>query len=131
MTRKDKGYEAYKKLYKEKKKQLKKKGFAMADTMLNKKEWHMVWESYKEENPRNVNRRIVTEQSYEYSDKFAKNLKRIAKEKGLDEYKGLSYTQIRKGAVDISKMNEELKSLFPDWTGAMRAAYFSHEVFGS
>lgn len=130
MTRFEKSWQNYQKLYREKKARLKKYGFKMADKKLTKKEYKMVRESYKSENVKNINKRIVSDQAYEYNAEFAKNLKRISKEKGL-EWKNFTTLEIKKGAVDVSALNDYLKEANPNWTGKQRQQYISYEVYGS
>lgn len=130
-SRLDRYYEAYKKKYREAKKKLKKKGFTMADEMLSKREFSMVRDALKEEGiTQNINRKIVDEQSYEYSAKTARRFKKTAKEYNLD-WADVSYENIRKGEIDVSGINDWLKSEFPDLTGKERQKWISHEVFGS
>ena len=130
-NRLSKAYDNYKKRYKTAKKQLKKKGYEMADTMLNKKEYLMVREAYIDEGvTTNINQTIVSAQKYEYSQKTAQQFKKTAKKFDLS-WKDISITELRKGGIDVSEINERLKEEFPKMTGKERSKYISHEVFGS
>lgn len=127
----DKAYENYLKRYKAKQKMLRKKGFEMADTKLNKREYQMVRDAYiREGRKNNINQTIVSDQAYEYSQKTAKQFKKVAMEYDL-EWKNKSITQLRKGEIDVSGINNLLKELYPDWSGKQRQEYISYEVFGS
>lgn len=128
----DNAYANYKKRYKAKKKMLNKKGYQMADTMLNKREYLMVREAYIDKGVKiNINQTIVSEQTYEYSQKTAKQFKEVAINYDLS-WKDLSITELRKGiGVDVSDLNEMLKQIYPNWTGTDRQKYISYEVFGS
>lgn len=129
----DNAYANYKKRYKAKQKMLAKKGYQMADTMLNKKEYLMVRDAYVNDVgiKKNINQTIVSAQTYEYSQKTARQFKKVAKEYDLS-WKDLSITELRKGVgVDVSDLNEMLKQIYPNWTGTDRQKYISYEVFGS
>lgn len=127
----DNAYANYKKRYKAAKKMLEKKGYEMADTMLNKREYKMVRQAYIDEGKKtNINQNIVAEQKYEYSQKTARRFKATAEKYNL-EWKNKSITELRKGGVDVSEINEILKEEYPDWTGTQRQEYISYEVFGS
>lgn len=130
-ARLDKAYENYKKRYKAKKKMLKKKGYDMASDMMTKREYIRIRDIYQREvTTININQTIVADQAYEYSQKTARQFKRVAEEYNL-EWKGKSITQLRKGEIDVSSINELLKEKYPDWTGTQRQEYISYEVFGS
>ncbi|MBO7079076.1 MAG: hypothetical protein J6W64_04640 [Bacilli bacterium] len=127
----DNAYANYKKRYKAKMKSLKRRGYEMADTMLNKREYLMVRKAYQEEGvTQNINQTIVSDQAYEYSQKTARRFKATAEKYGL-EWKNKSITELRKGEIDVSTINEILKEEYPDWTGYQRQQYISYEVFGS
>lgn len=127
----DNAYANYKKRYKAAKKMLKKKGYEMADTMLNKREYKMVRQAYMDEGQKiNINQTIVADQKYEYSQKTARRFKATAEKYNLD-WKDKSITELRKGGIDVSEINELLKEEYPDWTGTQRQEYISYEVFGS
>ena len=127
----DNAYANYKKRYKAKKKMLKRKGYEMADKMLNKKEYTMVREAYQDEGVKtNINQTIVSDQAYEYNQKTARRFKATAEKYNL-EWKDKSITELRKGEIDVSAINDILKEEYPDWTGTQRADYISYEVFGS
>ena len=130
-ARLDKAYENYKKRYKAKKKMLKKKGYEMASDMMTKRESLRIRDIYQREvTTININQTIVADQAYEYSQKTARQFKRVAEEYDL-EWKDKSITQLRKGEIDVSAINTLLKEIYPDWTGYDRQQYISYEVFGS
>lgn len=128
----DNSYANYVKRYKAKEKMLKKKGYQMASKMIkSKKMYKAVREAYIEEGRTiNINQTIVSDQAYEYSQKTARRFKATAEKFNLD-WKDKKITELRKGEVDVSAINELLKEQYPDWTGKDRANYISHEVFGS
>ena len=127
----DNAYANYKKRYKEAKKMLKKKGYEMADTMLSKREYKMVRQAYIDEGQKiNINQTIVADQKYEYSQKTARRFKATAEKYNLD-WKDKSITELRKGGIDVSEINDLLKEEYTDWTGPQRQQYISYEVFGS
>ena len=130
-TRMDKAYANYQKRYKEKSKTLAKKGYSMADTMLTKREYNMVRKAYVDSGRTiNINQTIVSDQAYEYNQQTARRFKRVAQKYDLD-WKDLSITELRKGGVNVSEINNLLKEEYPDWTSYQRAEYISQEVFGS
>lgn len=130
-ARLDKAYENYKKRYKAKKKMLKKKGYEMASDMMTKREYLRIRDIYQREvTTININQTIVADQAYEYSQKTARQFKKVAEKYDLD-WKDKSITQLRKGEIDVSAINERLKEEYPDWTGTQRQEYISYEVFGS
>lgn len=127
----DNAYANYKKRYKAAKKMLKKKGYDMADTMLTKREYKMVRQAYIDEGQTiNINQTIVSDQKYEYSQKTARRFKATAEKFDLS-WKDKTITELRKGGVDVSEINNLLKEEYPDWTGKQRQEYISYEVFGS
>lgn len=127
----DNAYANYKKRYKAAKKMLKRKGYEMADTMLTKREYKMVRQAYIDEGQTiNINQTIVSDQKYEYSQKTARQFKATAEKFDLS-WKDKSITELRKGGVDVSEINNLLKEEYPDWTGKQRQEYISYEVFGS
>ena len=129
--RMNKAYANYKKRYREAKKQLKKKGYEMADTMLTKREYKMVRDAYvREGTTTNINQTIVSDQKYEYSQKTARRFKDTAEKFNL-EWKDKSITELRKGGIDVSEINDLLKDEYPEWSGYDRQKYISYEVFGS
>lgn len=124
-------YANYVKRYNAKKESLKKRGYEMADTMLNKTEYEMVRKAYQDEGVKiNINQTIVSDQAYEYSQKTARRFKATAEKFDL-EWKNKSITELRKGGIDVSEINDILKEEYPDWTGYQRQQYISYEVFGS
>lgn len=75
----DKAYENYSKRYDAKQKQLEKRGYSMADTKLNKREYNMVRTAYVNDGiKKNINQTIVSDQAYEYSQKTARQMKKTA-----------------------------------------------------
>lgn len=127
----DNAYANYVKRYEAKKAMLKKKGYTMADTKLSRREYEMVRKAYINEGRKtNINQTIVADQTYEYSQKTARQFKKVAQEYNL-EWKDKSITELRKGEIDVSGINELLKEMYPDWTGTQRQEYISYEVFGS
>lgn len=132
-TRLDNAYANYKKRYKAKEKMLNKKGYEMASEMMTKREYKRIRKLYMEEQgiKININQTIVSDQAYEYSQKIARQFKKVAEEYNLD-WKNQTITELRKGVkVDVSALNEALKEEHEDWTGKQRQEYISHEVFGS
>ena len=124
-------YINYKRRYRAKAKSMKRRGLEMADRMLNKAEYEMVRaEIVSEGQTININQTIVSNQQYEYSQSIARQFKRVSEEYDL-EWKNLTITQIRTGAIDVSGFNNMLKEKFPEMTGKQRAKWISHEVFGS
>lgn len=89
----------------------------------------------------NINRQMVTDQSYEYTMTNAMNIKKLAEEYGFDDIAETNVRDIMKGDVDLSfaqgdksfltALNEALKNAHPDWTGSYRASFISHSVYGS
>ena len=127
----DKAYANYQKRYRDKSKTLAKKGYGMVSRMLTKREYMYNRQAYIDEGVTiNINQTIVSDQAYEYNQKTARRFKRVAQKYDLD-WKDLSITELRKGGVNVSEINELLKEEYPDWTGYQRAEYISHEVFGS
>lgn len=127
----DKAYENYIKRYDAKKKSLAKRGYDMADKKLTKREYEMVRTAYINDGvTENINQTIVSDQAYEYSQKTARRFKATAEKFDL-EWKNKSITELRKGGIDVSQINEILKEEYPDWTGTQRQQYISYEVFGS
>ena len=127
----DNAYANYVKRYEAKKAMLKKKGYRMADTKLSRREYEMVRRAYINDGHKtNINQTIVADQTYEYSQKTARQFKKVAQEYNL-EWKDKSITELRKGEIDVSGINELLKEMYPEWTGTQRQEYISYEVFGS
>ncbi len=127
----DNAYANYKKRYKAAKKQLNKRGYDMASDMMTKREYQRIRDIYvREVTTININQTIVADQKYEYSQKTARQFKKVAEEFDLS-WKGMSITELRKGGIDVSEINEQLKELYPEWTGTQRQEYISYEVFGS
>lgn len=130
-ARLDKAYENYVKRYKKKAKMLKKKGYEMASDMMNKREYRRIRDIYQREvTTTNINQTIVADQAYEYSQKTARQFKKVAEKFDL-EWKDKTITELRKAEIDVTAINEMLKEMYPDWTGYDRQQYISYEVFGS
>ena len=127
----DKAYANYQKRYRQKEKTLSNKGYSMVSRMLTKREYMYNRQAYIDEGVTiNINQTMVSDQAYEYNQKTARRFKRVAQKYDLD-WKDLSITELRKGGVNVSEINDILKEEYPDWTGYQRAEYISHEVFGS
>ena len=127
----DKAYANYKKRYRAKEKMLKKKGYEMASEMMNKREYKRIRNLYIENGRKtNINQTIVADQSYEYSQKTARQFKDVAEKYDLS-WKNMTITQLRKGGIDVSELNESLKEMHPEWSGYDRQQYISYEVFAS
>lgn len=137
-----KAYENYKKRYEAKAAQLAKKGYVMADTKLTEREYNMVREAYTEKGINiNINQTIVADQTYEYSQKTARQMKATAKKFDLN-WKDTSILDLRKGKVDVSGINNKLnnmsdkerKDLFdelPDDVKHTNQGYISWTIYGS
>ena len=124
-------YINYKRRYRAKAKIMDKKGLSMASKMLNRSDYELARAMAVNDGITiNINQTIVSRQQYEYSQDVARRFKRVSEEHDL-EWKDLTITQIRKGAVDVSAINAMLKENYPDMTGKQRAKWISHEVFGS
>lgn len=106
-------YESYKKAYRKKQNMLTRKGLQMYDSMLTKSEFEAVYEATRndlkqlvKEGKRavigNVTQTIVTEQTYEYSQKQGKALAEYAKASGQN----LTQQQIRAGQLDWSMLED-------------------------
>lgn len=114
-------YESYKAAYRKKQNALTKKGLSMYDSMLTKSEFEAVYEATRNDLKSMVNRgerkvignvtqTIVTEQTYEYTQRQGKALAEYAKATGQN----LTQQQIRAGQLDWSMLQDkqiELKNL--------------------
>lgn len=114
-------YESYKEAYRKKQNSLTKKGLSMYDSMLTKSEFEAVYEATRNDLKAMVNRgerkvignvtqTIVTEQTYEYTQRQGKALAEYAKATGQN----LTQQQIRAGQLDWSMLEDkqiELKNL--------------------
>ena len=107
-------YESYKNAYMKKQNMLTKKGLSMYDQMLTKSEFEAVYEATRndlkqlvKEGKRkvvgNVTQTIVTEQTYEYSQKQGKALAEYAKATGQN----LTQQQIRAGQIDWTMLEDK------------------------
>ena len=127
----DKAYENYEKRYDAMEESLAKRGYKMLDEKLTRREYEMVRATQIDNGvTTNINRTIVSNQAYEYSQETARRFKATAKKYNLD-WKDKSITDLRQGAIDVSDINAKLKEEHPDWTGKDRQKYISQEVFGS
>lgn len=109
--RMEKAYENYIKRYDVKKASLERRGYSMADKRLTKREYEMVRKAYTESGvEKNINQTIVADQAYEYSQKTARQMKSTAKKFNLD-WKTKTITELRKGEVDVSGINNSLKEM--------------------
>ena len=134
-TRMDKAYDSYVKRYRAKEESLIRRGYSMQSPMLTRVGYDAVREAYLREGVKNnINQTIVSDQAFEYTQRQARGIRKVARDQN-NPIKDYSITDIRTGAVDVrsitSTMNDELKALFPTWTGLERSRYISHEVFGS
>lgn len=132
-------YESYKKAYFKKENMLNKKGLQMYDKILSRREFEAVYEATRNELKRqvkegkrkvigNVTQTIVTEQTYEYSQKQGKALQKYAEATGQN----LTQQQIRAGQIDWSILKEaqiELKEL--GYSNAEVRTIIGQEYFGS
>lgn len=114
-------YESYKNAYNKKRNMLTRKGLQMYDSMLTKSEFEAVYEATRNDLKElvkkgerkvvgNVTQTIVSEQTYEYSQKQGKALAEYAKATGQD----LTQQQIRAGQLDWSMLKDkqiELKQM--------------------
>lgn len=131
IKQRQRSYDNYVKRYKEKQKQLRKKGFEMVDKKLTKKEYERAKKLMQDSGIKtNINQTLVSEQAYEYSRATARRFRKVAKEYELD-WEDQSELEIMKGGIDVSAVNDWLKETHPDMTGYDRRNYISHEVFGS
>ena len=106
-------YESYKAAYRKKQNMLTRKGLQMYDTMLTKSEFEAVYEATRNDLKEmvkkgdrkvigNVTQTIVTEQTYEYTQKQGKALAEYAKASGQN----LTQQQIRAGQLDWTLLED-------------------------
>ena len=111
-------YESYKNAYRKKQNMLTRKGLQMYDTMLTKSEFEAVYEATRNDLKQlvksgkrkvigNVTQTIVTEQTYEYTQKQGKALAEYAKATGQN----LTQQQIRAGQIDWSMLEDKQNEL--------------------
>lgn len=114
-------YESYKVAYRKKQNALTRKGLQMYDSMLTKSEFEAVYEATRNDLKAmvksgerkvigNVTQTIVTEQTYEYTQKQGKALQKYAEATGQN----LTQQQIRAGQLDWTMLEDkeiELKEL--------------------
>lgn len=132
-------YDSYKAAYRKQQAKLTRKGLSMYDSMLTKSEFEAVYEATRNDLKAqvakgdrkvigNVTQTIVTEQTYEYSQKQGKALAKYAKESGQK----LTQQQIRAGQIDWSALETrqaELKAA--GLTGSEINTMIGQEYFGS
>ena len=107
----EKAYLNYEKRYEAKKKSLEGRGYMMADKKLTRREYEMVRKAYVESGvEKNINQTIVSDQAYEYSQKTARQMKATATKFNLD-WKDKTITELRKGSIDVSGINNSLKEM--------------------
>lgn len=132
-------YDSYKEAYRKQQNKLTRKGLTMYDSMLTKSEFEAVYEATRNDLKAqvakgdrkvigNVTQTIVTEQTYEYSQKQGKALAKYAKESGQK----LTQQQIRAGQINWSVLEArqaELKAA--GLTGSEIKTVIGQEYFGS
>ena len=132
-------YESYLKAYFKKEKSLAKKGLQMYDAVLSKNEFEAVYTATRNDLKRlvekgerrvigNVTQTIVTEQTYEYSQKQGKALAKYAEATGQQ----LTQQQIRAGQIDWSALTDyqlELKN--QGFSSSEISKIVGQEYFGS
>lgn len=122
-------YRDYVKKYRKMEERLNKKGLVPESQMMNKKLYQEVKREMKADGvTTNINRTIVQEQSYQYSYKTARRWRETAKKYDLD-WESAKISELRSGAIDVSKLNEILKD--EGFTGKERAGIIGHDIFGS
>ena len=133
-------YESYASQYQKAKERLGEKMYD--DRMLTFDEYMAQRKIYKDSGiTQNINRQLVTDQSYEYSMTNAMNIRDVAEEYGLEDIAETPIRDIMMGEVDLSPgagnsafltdLNNALKNAHPDWNGYYRADFIAHSVFGS
>lgn len=132
-------YNSYKDAYRKQQNKLTRKGLTMYDSMLTKSEFEAVYEATRNDLKAqvakgerkvigNVTQTIVTEQTYEYSQKQGKALAKYAKESGQK----LTQQQIRAGQIDWSVLEARQAELrIAGLTGSEIKAVIGQEYFGS
>lgn len=125
-------YKNYVKRYREKEASMQRRGMEMDSEMLSMNDYLWYRQNIIEERGLtiNINQTIVSEQQYAYGQSVARRLKSTAEKFDLD-WEDLTITEIRKGDIDLTGINDALKEEHPDWSGRERASYISWEVFGS
>lgn len=132
-------YESYLKAYFKKEKSLAKKGLQMYDAVLSKNEFEAVYTATRNDLKRmvekgerkvigNVTQTIVTEQTYEYSQKQGKALAKYAEATGQQ----LTQQQIRAGQIDWNALTDyqlELKN--QGFSSSEISKIVGQEYFGS
>lgn len=132
-------YDSYKISYRKQQAKLTRKGLSMYDSMLTKSEFEAVYEATRNDLKAqvakgdrkvigNVTQTIVTEQTYEYSQRQGKALAKYAKESGQK----LTQQQIRAGQIDWSALeNRQAELKAAGLTGSEIKIMIGQEYFGS
>ena len=137
------GYAAYKKLYETTEKKMKSMGYEMAETMYSEIEWKTMYAAEKQDRlievnegkrttTGDINRQLVKEATYKYSDKQARGY--LQKKKKDGTAKGIKLLDIRSGKVkidfdEITSFGEELEA--NGISGPRKYKIISQEFFGS
>ena len=137
------GYAAYKKLYETTEKKMKSMGYEMAETMYSEIEWKTMYAAEKQDRlievnegkrttTGDINRQLVKEATYKYSDKQARGY--LQKLKKDEKAKGVKLLDIRSGKVEIDW--EEITSQMEEYKeqgieGPRMYKMISQEFFGS
>ena len=132
-------YDSYKAAYRKQQNKLTRKGLQMYDSMLTKSEFEAVYEATRNDLKAqvakgdrkvigNVTQTIVTEQTYEYSQRQGKALAKYAKESGQK----LTQQQIRAGQIDWTALETRQAELrAAGLTGGEIKTIVGQEYFGS
>ena len=126
-------YKDYVAKYKAQEEKLAQKGLAMRAGMMGKKMYKSMRRAYKDDGvTTNINKRIVSDQTYQYSYRVGQAMRRYAKE-NVEELKDVKIREFRQGLIiDLSAINEKLKEEIGDvGFGKQRAKRIAHDVFGS
>ena len=137
------GYAAYKKLYETTEKKMKSMGYEMAETIYSEIEWKTMYAAEKQDRlievnegkrttTGDINRQLVKEATYKYSDKQARGYLKKKKKDGTA--KGIKLLDIRSGKVEIdydeiTSYGEELEA--NGISGPRKYKMISQEFFGS
>lgn len=132
-------YNSYKEAYRKQQAKLARKGLQMYDSMLTKSEFESIYEATRNDLKAmvkkgdrkvigNVTQTIVTEQTYEYSQRQGKALAVYAKESGQK----LTQQQIRAGQIDWSMLeNRQAELRAAGLRGGEIKLIIGQEYFGS
>lgn len=133
------GYDAYAHLYEEKRKDFARRGYQMASPKMSKIEYEATYEAYrnvrqgdvdlgKRKTIGDINREIVKNQSYEYTERQARGYKAYLAKSGQKA----KINDIRAGMINwdlIEKRRDELA--LDGATQSIIASTISQEFFGS